>query len=46
MAIRAILSRKIEASDIEARCINAAENLKRENLSVIETIVVNVRYYA
>ena len=36
--IRSILSRVIEANDLEARRIGAAENLQRENLSVIETI--------
>ena len=32
--IRAILSRVIEANDLEARRMCAAENLQRENLSV------------
>ncbi|MGD9158549.1 MAG: ParB/RepB/Spo0J family partition protein [Desulfobacteraceae bacterium] len=36
--MRSILSRVIEANDLEARRMCAAENLQRENLSVIETI--------
>lgn len=36
--IKFILSRIIEANDLEARRISAAENLQRENLSAIETI--------
>ncbi len=36
--MRTILSRVIEASDLEARRMCAAENLQRENLSAIETI--------
>ena len=39
---RTILSRVIEANDLEARRMCAAENLQRENLSVIETIEVIV----
>ena len=35
---RTILSRVIKANDLEARRMCAAENLQRENLSVIETI--------
>ncbi|MBN1907401.1 MAG: ParB/RepB/Spo0J family partition protein, partial [Deltaproteobacteria bacterium] len=36
--IKSILSRVIKANDLEARRMCAAENLQRENLSVIETI--------
>jgi ParB family chromosome partitioning protein len=36
--IKRIISLIIEANDLEARRIGAAENLQRENLSVIETI--------
>ena len=37
-----ILSRVIKANDLEARRMCAAENLQRENLSVVETIEVIV----
>ncbi len=40
--IKAIAARVVKANDLEARRISAAENLQREDLSVIETIEGNV----